>query len=580
MKIVKKRFIIFGLILAGIINGLIYWNGRLYSHAKNDVGNLEKRIHILEKANRIMPFNEDVYQELGYAHFRLAEQQLGNAEIRDRRFKESLWHFIRSIRLNPGKYQTHFLFGQALSHMNYFMDLDIDYVEEFRKASLLTYSDRKVSYEVGLFLLARWEELSEEKKEYTIRMLKDKEHYKDSDKLENILQVWASIAGDYELINRMLPRNQKVYRRYAEFLGEKSLSLKERQQKLSQAELMDYEEARKEYSRGHQDLQSFRLPKAMTHLKSAFDLTNKISFYQNLTAQNLIKTPAFNELRKSIFLGMIQCLVNLKGNIKKIKEFACGYIELESDAVKIWDLETYLKRKKIITEDKKSYGWDMDKLFCRMALDFTQHRYRNIIDTGEFLKMYLQDMENDMETDCIKIYWMIGDSYNKQDYIYESIEFYKKALNIDPWDVKTLTSILENYQRLNDKENIKDIQEKIHKAVNPREILDEDIVIMKGWSFDRILNMTGDEIDLTLDFLPGNSNFNPLITLFLNGKVIWEDYLTQGSVTLSLKPKVGKNTLRFVPVNQAVILQNITFVTPILPATTPTPSVIPAKAGI
>jgi tetratricopeptide (TPR) repeat protein len=444
--------------------------------------------------------------------------------------------------------------------MNYFMDLDIDYVEEFRKASLLTYSDRKVSYEVGLFLLARWAELSEEKKEYTIRLLKDKEHYKDSEKLENILQVWASIAGDYELINRMLPRNQKVYRRYAGFLGEKSLSLKERQQKLAQAELMDYEEARKEYSRGHQDLQSFRLPKAMTHFKSAFDLTNKISFYQNLTSQNLIKTPAFNELRKSIFLGMIQCLVNLKGNIKKIREFACAYITLESDAVEIWDLETYLKRKKIITEDKKSYGWDMDKLFCRMVLDFTQHRYRNIIDTGEFLKMFLQDMENDRKTECIKIYWMIGDSYHKQDYIYESIEFYKKALNIDPWDVKTLTSILDNYQRLNDEENIKDIQEKINEAVNPQEILDEDIVIMKGRSFDRILNMTGEEIDLTLDFQPGNSNFTPLITLFMNGKVIWEDYLTQGSVSLSLEPEVGKNTLRIVPVNQAVTLQNITFV--------------------
>jgi tetratricopeptide (TPR) repeat protein len=507
-----------------------------------------------------MPFNEDVYQELGYAHFHLAEQQLGNAEIRDRHFKESLWHFIRSIRLNPGKYQTHFLFGQALSHMNYFMDLDVDYVEEFRKASLLTYSDQKVSYEVGLFLLVRWPELSEEKREYTIRMLKDKKHYEDPEKLENILQVWASIAGDYELINRILPRNQKVYRRYAEFLGEKSLSLKERQQKLTQAELMDYEEARKEYNLGRQDLQSFRLPKAMTHFRSAFDLTYKISFYQNLTSQNLIKIPEFNGLRKSIFLGMIQYLVNLKGNIQKIKEFTCAYIALESDAVKIWDLETYLKRKKIITEDKKSYGWDMDKLFCRMALDFTQHRYSNIIDTGEFLKRSLRDMENDRETDCIKIYRMIGDSYHKQDFIYDAIEFYKKALNIDPWDVKTLISILDNYQRLNDEENIKDIQEKINEAVNPREIPDEDIVIMKGQSFDRILNMTGDKIDLTLDFQPGNSDFNPLITLFLNGKVIWEDYLTQGSVSLSLKPEVGKNTLRIVPVNQAVTLKNMTFV--------------------
>ena len=154
---------------------------------------------------------------------------------------------------------------------------------------------------------------------------------------------------------------------------------------------------------------------------------------------------------------------------------------------------------------------------------------------------------------------MIGDSYYKQDYIYDSIEFYKKAMNIDPWDVKTLIGILDTYQRLNDEENIKDIQEKIKEAVDPREILDEDIVIMKGRSFDLILNMTGDEIDLTLDFQPGNPDFSPLITLFLNGKVIWEDYLTQGSVSLRLKPEVGKNTLQIVPVNQAVTLYNISF---------------------
>ncbi len=94
-----------------------------------------------------------------------------------------------------------------------------------------------------------------------------------------------------------------------------------------------------------------------------------------------------------------------------------------------------------VSEDKKSYGWDMDKLFCRIAIDFIQHRYSNIIDTGEFLKRSLRDMENDRETDCIKIYWMIGDSYHKQDYIYESIEFYKKALDIDVvWGEKGYSS--------------------------------------------------------------------------------------------------------------------------------------------
>jgi len=555
----KSLLIIAGLILLAILNGLVYWNAHLYSFAKNNVGNLGKRIWMLEEANRFLTFNESVHQELGYAHFQLAEQRLGNEEFRNHHFDKSLKHFIRSIRLNPGKYQPHFLFGQALFHMNYFMDLDISYMEEFRKAADLTYSDKTVAYKVGLLLLARWPTLSETNREFTIRMLKDEEFLEDEGKLTNILQAWASNAGEYELMDQILPKLPKVYRKYAGFLGEKSLSLEERHQKLAQAEFMEFEEAKKEYRKGGEKLRSFRIPLAMTHFRSAYDFINDIHFYQELTSEILIDTDEFDELKKSVLLGMIQCLVNSKGNIKKVQEFLCTYIDLEENVVRIGNLETYLKRKKIINGDTLSSGLDLDKLFCRMAFDFSQHRYRDVIQSGEFLKGAFFERETNRDADFAHIYRMIGDSYFRLDNLYDAIDYYNKALEINPEEFVVLTQLLESYQRLNNEEKIKEMGDRMARELTPGNLIFDNLRIEKGRPYDQIITMTGEKYDLKFDLKPVNPASPLLLSVFLNDKVIWEGSVYKDELSINLEPKVGINKFRIVPVNQDAILNKISF---------------------
>ncbi|MCK4431654.1 MAG: hypothetical protein KAW19_10195, partial [Candidatus Aminicenantes bacterium] len=93
------------------------------------------------------------------------------------------------------------------------------------------------------------------------------------------------------------------------------------------------------------------------------------------------------------------------------------------------------------------------------------------------------------------------------------------------------------------------------------------------------LSLDGKKIILDLHFGDGRERTEgaaPLISVFFNGRVVWDDYLKskeeeveeeeeregRGEVdkvlSLSLKSKIGKNMLVVVPVNRSVNLLKIT----------------------
>ena len=61
--------------------------------------------------------------------------------------------------------------------------------------------------------------------------------------LQSIMQVWAAVAKDYGVMEELLPRRSHLFRMYADILGQMSMDLNERQEKLAEAEAMEYAEA-------------------------------------------------------------------------------------------------------------------------------------------------------------------------------------------------------------------------------------------------------------------------------------------------------------------------------------------------
>ncbi|GAH23773.1 unnamed protein product, partial [marine sediment metagenome] len=134
---------------------------------------------------------------------------------------------------------------------------------------------------------------------------------KEREKLQNLMQIWDLNVKDYAVMEKILPEDVTIYRFYARFLGEKSLSLEKRQEMLARAEFMEFERAKKEYHAGENDFLYFRLKEALTHFKSCVNALDRINFYQSLVHQTLIGSSEFIELRKSTVLNLAKCQIEM-----------------------------------------------------------------------------------------------------------------------------------------------------------------------------------------------------------------------------------------------------------------------------
>jgi hypothetical protein len=153
----------------------------------------------------------------------------------------------------------------------------------------------------------------------------------------------------------------------------------------------------------------------------------------------------------------------------------------------------------------------------------------------------------------------VGDSFQKIDFIYDAGDFYQKALEVDPENLETLLRICQNYERLNDDEKIQEIKERIDTLMSPKERVLKNLTINKSRSFWRTLALDGRKIILDLHFKDSSGRITPLITVFFNGRVVWEDYLKDEVLSLPLESRIGKNSLEIVAVNRAVSLDKLAY---------------------
>jgi tetratricopeptide (TPR) repeat protein len=246
----KKIILIFALIVVGVADVLIYWNSHLYYRSKM-IEDSEEKIEILEKLNKFYPSNDLVFYELGKAYFDLGKRNIKDRAKSNTYLSNSIQNFSRSIRIYPASQFSHFNFAQSLYYMSFLSpSLDFNSYDEYKKAAILAGHNSQIFYEVGRIFLSRWSELSDEDRDFTVKILRKLMGGKDREMLRSLMHVWEMNVKDYEVMEKILPEDPEIYRMYAKFLGEKSLSLKERQRILADAEFMEFERAKEEHNSG------------------------------------------------------------------------------------------------------------------------------------------------------------------------------------------------------------------------------------------------------------------------------------------------------------------------------------------
>lgn len=560
MERIKKGFFIALLIIIGVLEAILYWNAHLYYQAKEEVEDPGEKIEVLEKANLFYPYNDLVYYELGKAYFDLGLENISRADVRDTYLRESAENFTRSLKINPASPFSHFNFAQSLLYQSYVApSSDLKYYEEYKKAAFLTGHHSQIFYEVGKILFSRWESLSPEEREFTLEITKKILRRKWRETFRTLLHIWEMNVKDYEVMEKILPEDPGVYRWYARFLGEKSLSSEVRQQKLAQAEFLEFEKAKNMHSLGINKYKYYQIQEACNHFKSSLSLLKGISFYQDLIDQELIDPLEFSELQKSVYLNLLKCRVDEEVSLDEIEGFLQSYLSLEDKLVSVEELEAYLMDRGLIEKKLEGSFEDLKRLYIQILFALRQNRYREITRVGSLLQQSFIVVPEGQRKDYMKILQSIGDSYLKTDFLYDAEKFYQKAYEIEPSNLETLFKLRRIYERLNEESKVQAMNWRIKTLLPAREILAKSIVINKGKRFSRRLVFDGRKILLSLQFIRSQEGVTPLISVFFNERIVWEDYLGDNIVSLPLDTEIGDNVLVIRPVNRGVGLLKIQY---------------------
>ncbi len=572
----KRLILLTAVTLLVIINILFHWNISLY-YGSEKIEDNEKKIKILERASRIYPFNDLVFYELGKAYFDLGINSLNNKALSEASLRKSIESFTRSIKINSASFFSHFYLAQSLLYMSYLSSSsDINSFDEYKKAALLAGHNSQVFYEVGKIFFSKWPEFSEKERNFTLEVLRKIASGKEREKLLTLMEIWDLDVRDYSVMEEILPEDIEVYRFYAQFLGEKSLSMEIRQNILAKAEFMEFERAKSQYRSGENAFLYFRWNESIKHFKSCLDTLKRIDFYQNLTHQKLIDISEYYNLNKSVRLNLAKCLIEEGKELKEAEEYLRMYLGVEDKVAAIGELESYLRDKGLIEDKLEENFNDLNRLAFQVFLYFKQNRYRQIMKAGQVLRESFVVVPEMKKDSYVEILQLVGDSYQKADYIYEALEFYQKALEIEPDNLTTLLKKRQSFERLNEEQKIQEIDKIIEKLLTPGEMKFEDYMIDKRQKSSHTLTLDGREIILNLYFKV-EKGIEPLISVFFNGRIVWEGYLKDKEgrieegerrvnkdeinkvISLSLKSEVGENALVVIPLNEPVSLTEIRF---------------------
>jgi len=556
-----KKVIISILVVVGVVCVFMYWNQHLYYSAEK-TEEPEGKIVLLEKASSIYPLNDAVYYELGKAYLDSTALNLDNPELRQEYFRKSLVNFERAINLNPVDRYSHFNYGQALSYKDYILPFASlpsakSPFSEYKKAALLAGHHSEVYFEVGKILLSNWEGLSEDDRVFATDCLRKIMGQKRQGQRENVLtllHVWNMNVKDYEVLERILPEEASIYRQVGEFLGEMSLSVKERQKALAKAEDLEFQNARNEYELGMEEFNYFGIEKATRHFESCLRMLQRISFYQALAQMDGFAVAEFNELEKSATLYSLKCRVEQGGKLKDIQKLLQGYMVLEGSLASITSLEDYLKGNGLFHEQLGTSFDDLRRVMLHCLVAYKANRYREIIRLGRLLRESFVVVPENKKDDYKEILCIVGDAFQKVDFLYDAGEFYRKALEIDKGYLKALLKLRQNYERLNEEEKIQEVNEEIKSVMAPENIIKRKAEIKKRGKFSRALVFDGEKITLSLRMDDEGGGIPPLVSVVFNGRVIWEDYIKEWAASIPLETKPGVNTLVITPVNRGVKL--------------------------
>jgi len=538
----KKILLSVALFVYGVVCVLIYLNSHLYSVAVSKEDD-EEKIQILNKANEYFAFNDEAFYNLGKFYLELGIGSLADRAQSEEYLQKSISSLIKSVQLNPASQFSHYLLGRSLIYMNTFSSLlNIDPFTEYKKAALLVDRNSQIFFEVGKTFLSSWHDISAEDKEFSLELLKDIMDGSDPQKIQNLMHVWEMAGEDYSIIEKILPEDPRIIRLIADYLGGRSLSLEKRHEFMAKAEFTEFERAKLNFQIGENDFFYYRLDAASERFNACIRILERINFYQHLSNQMLFEDAEYVQLKKNCYMNLIKCGLESGQSLDEVEEFLNEYLNLEDRVADVAVFESYLIDRGYISGTLSERIDDLAQLYFQLAISFKQSRYVEIMRVGRLFRQSLIVVPEEDKDRLVAILLIFGDAFQRADYNYDAEQYYKTALENDPQNLLALLKLRSSYERLNDNQEVRQLTQTIENVLSPSKIELKRDMIIKGRRPSSNLLLDGRKIVVDISLRNDRSGISPILGVFMNGHIVWEDYVEEQTLSLPVDTKIGENS--------------------------------------
>lgn len=559
----KKTLVTAALVVGAGMCILLYFSAHDTFKAADPNLDSQARLRSLRRAEQLYPWNEDSFEQEGIALLSRGMDNMADFPSAQADILGAYQSLRQALRLDPGSAMAHFYYAKTLNLMKYLgQEGEGSSFQEFQNAALLAGPNRQLSKAIGMALLSQWGALSAEEKQFAEDLMKRALDNQDEAGFREVLYLWDLNIHDYAVMENLTPESPVLLRLYAQFLGEKSLSLEARHKALARAESLDYDRAWKDYEAAQNLAKYGQTSDVVERLLSCLGTLKQIRFFAFLAKNESVGV----DIEKKSTLVMTASLELAKARLEatrkldEAQEPLRTYLAMENNFNQVTDLESYLKDLRIIPEKEGELSFrDIPQLSFEIYLMFKLHKYRQIIALGSQLQRTLLAPEPAVRKDLSEIFQLVGDSYLKLDFVYESEAFYEKALELTPQNVEVLFRLKRYYERRNDLDEIQDVDRRLAHLLSAGQVSPQARTISKGGTFDQplLLNLNQKRVRLEFKFAALPENSRPLVGVYLNDRVYWEDYLKEPSLVLDLDCQEGINKLQVSAVNGPLVITGL-----------------------
>jgi len=546
----RKSVLVLGLLAFAAVSVISFVNIDLYYRSKKEGLTSERNLARLRWANRFLPISDQTLAEEGKACLEVALENLADVELAGRSLRRAESLFRRALRFNPASCSNHFYYAKTLQYLSFLPGEKVpDSLPELWKAARLSGDRSSLAFDIVLMMIDRWPALSQEQRRFALLSLKKTLAEGHESQFQTLLYSWFLNVKDETLLDDILPESSKLYRTYARFLGEMSLSLQARQKMLALAEELDYNQAVREYDAGRPEV--------------CLRLLDGIRFYAALAEKKDVTPKLIKHqlLLKSALLSRAKVRLMKNRKLEEAEDDLRAYLKLETDYNEVLALEAYLQELNLIQRDQavRLVQGNIRNLAFELYLMYCAHKYTQITGLGAALGGGLVVSDPSQKKYLREILMLIADSYNKLNFLYEPERFYQQALETAPDDWEVLLKLRLYYERMNEEAKMARVNQALFRVLTPQAVVLTGGMIGKEQTRRLSLILDSTSGALTLSFRPPEGQNRPLITVLLNGRVIWEDYLASSDLTLNVEVKPGINLLEIIPVNKPHELAGLKF---------------------